>query len=120
MTGDPTLNSYFSMPFDETNGALVGLALTNSSSTLTQTALVVAYDRTGNVIVDDFSIALQPQQHMAFVLSQQYPALANQSGYIRVYGIPTGNVQLPFTGLNGMGVRILPDGSFTNLQVSYH
>jgi hypothetical protein len=120
VTGDPTLNTYFSMPFDETNGALVGLALTNSSSTLTQTALVVAYDRNGNVIVDDFSIALQPLQHMAFVLSQQYPALAAQSGYIRVFGIPTGNVQLPFTGLSGMGVRILPDGSFTNLQVSYH
>jgi hypothetical protein len=120
VTGDPTLNTYFSMPFDETNGALVGLALTNSSSTLPQTALVVAYDQTGKVIVNDFSIVLQPLQHLAFVLDLQYPALANQSGNLRVYGIPTGNVQLPFTGLNGLGVRNLPDGSFTNLQVSYH
>jgi hypothetical protein len=119
VTGDPTLNISFSMPFDESNSALVGLAITNPSSTQAQTALVVAYDETGKVIANDFSIVLQPLQHTAFVLHQQFPAVANQRGKIRVFGIPTGNVQLPFLGLNGMGVRNLPDGSFTNLQVSY-
>lgn len=119
VTGDPTSNVSFSMPFDETNGAVVGLALTNPSPTQTQTALVVAYDASGNVLVNDFSIVMQPQQHMAFVLDHMYPSVAGQRGKIRVFGIPTGNVQLPFLGLNGMGVRNLPDGSFTNLQVTY-
>ena len=96
----------------------MGLALTNPSSTQAQTALVVAYDETGKVIVNDFSIVLQPLQHMAFVLDQQFPSVANQRGKIRVFGIPAGNIQLPFLGLNGMGVRNLPDGSFTNLQVT--
>lgn len=117
--GDPTGHTSFSMPFDETNGALVGLALTNPSPTQTQTALVVAYDETGNVIVNALSMVLKPQEHTAFVLDQQFPSVANQRGKIRVFGIPTGNVQLPFLGLNGMGVRNLPDGSFTNLQVTY-
>ncbi len=117
--GDPTYNKSFSIPFDESNGALVGLALTNPSPTQAQTALVVAYDESGKVIVNDFSIVLQPLQHMAFVLDQQFPSVANQRGKLRVFGIPTGNVQLPFLGLNGMGVRNLPDGSFTNLQVTY-
>jgi hypothetical protein len=117
--GDPTRNTSFTMPFDESNGALVGLALTNPSSTQAQTALIVAYDETGKVIVNDFSLVLQPMQHTAFVLDQQFPAIANQRGKIRVFGIPTGNIQLPFVGLNGMGVRNLRDGSFTNLQVSY-
>ena len=117
--GDPTHSNSFTMPFDETSQALVGLALTNPSATQAQTALVVAYDETGKVIVNDFSIVLQPQQHMAFVLDQQFPALAGQRGKVRVFGIPTGNSQLPFLGLNGLGVRQLPDGSFTNLQVTY-
>jgi hypothetical protein len=119
VTGDPTYNASFTMPFDESNGSLVGLALTNPSSTQAQAALIVAYDETGKVIVNDSSIVLQPLQHMAFVLDQQFPAVANKRGKIRVFGIPTGNIQLPFLGLNGMGVRNLPDGSFTNLQVSY-
>jgi len=119
VTGDPTMNTSFSMPFDESSGALVGLALTNPSSTQAQTALIVAYDETGKVIVNDFSIVLQPLQHTAFVLDQQFPSVANQRGKIRVFGIPTGNVQLPFLGLNGLGVRSLRDGSFTNLQVTY-
>ncbi len=119
VTGDSTVNTGFSMPFDESNGALVGLALTNPSSTQAQTALVVAYDETGKVIANDFSMVLQPLQHTAFVLDQQFPSMANKRGKVRVFGIPTGNVQLPFLGLNGMGVRSLPDGSFTNLQVTY-
>jgi len=119
VTGDNTGNTSFSLPFDETNGAVVGLALTNPSPTQTQTALVVAYDESGNVILNDFSVVMRPQQHLAFVLDDKFPSVANQRGKIRVFGIPTGNVQLPFLGLNGMGVRNLPDGSFTNLQVTY-
>ncbi len=119
VTGDPTLSTSFSLPFDETSGALVGLALTNPSSTQAQTALIVAYDDTGKVIVDDSSLVLQPLQHIAFVLDQKFSSVANHRGTIRVFGIPTGNVQLPFLGLNGMGVQNLPDGSFTNLQVTY-
>ena len=117
--GDPTSNTSFTMPFDETSGALVGLAITNPSATQAQTALVVAYDETGKVLVNDFSIVLQPLQHMVFVLDQQFPSVANHRGKLRVFGIPAGNAQLPFLGLNGMGVRNLPDGSFTNLQVTY-
>ncbi len=56
VTGDPTLSTSFSLPFDETSGALVGLALTNPSSTQ-QTALIVAYDDTGKVIVNDFRLS---------------------------------------------------------------
>jgi hypothetical protein len=119
VTGDPTYHTSFSMPFDESGGALVGLALTNPSSTQAQTALVVAYDETGKILVNDTSIVLQPLQHTAFVLDRQFPALANQRGKIRVFGLPSGVAQLPFLGLNGMGVRNLADGSFTNLQVTY-
>jgi len=71
------------------------------------------------VIVNDFSIVLQPLQHLTFVLDHQYPSIANHRGNIRVFGIPSSNIQLPFLGLNGMGVQNLPDGSFTSLQVTY-
>jgi len=118
--GDPTGNASFSMPFDESNGAVVGLALTNPSPGQTQTTLLLAYDESGNLILNDTSIVLQPLEHTAFVLHQKFPGLANQRGRIRVFGLPTGdNVPLPFLGLNGMGVRNIPAGSFTNLQVTY-
>ena len=80
---------------------------------------MIAYDQAGNVILNDTSIVLQPQQHMAFVLDQKFSAVAKQRGKIRIFGIPTGNIQLPFLGINGMGVRSLPGGSFTNLQAAY-
>jgi len=90
-------NSYL-LPFDNTNGLVLGVAVANVSS---QNAIlrVVIRDDTGAQIADALepAISLAGNGHTSFVLSTLFPVTANKRGTIE-FDTPTGG-QISVLGL---------------------
>ncbi|MEP7363361.1 MAG: hypothetical protein ABI972_08910 [Acidobacteriota bacterium] len=117
-TGDPQGNVSFSVPFDNTGGAVGGFAITNTSPASVMVE-VVAYDETGRIILVDSSITLAAYGHTAFNFQNRagFSTLAGKRGLLRVFAIHPGATP-PYPGLNGLLLKFLPNGSFTTIAVT--
>lgn len=98
-----------SFPFDQTSGSAVGLALSNVTQSAQQIAIVFV-DQNNVTILSD-TIALGPLNHMAFMLPDKYPALANGAGIVRI----TGTTQV----VSALALQASPNGGFTTLLPIY-
>jgi hypothetical protein len=118
VTGDPQGSVSFSVPFDNTGGAVGGFAITNTSPA-SVTVQVVAYDEAGRIILVDSSITLPAHGHTAFNFQNRagFSTLAGKRGLLRVFAIHPGATP-PYPGLNGLLLRFLPNGSFTTIAVT--
>jgi hypothetical protein len=82
--------SSYALPFDNTGGLATGVALA-SSSVHAATVGVTARDQNGSVVANG-SISLAALGHQSFVVSTQFPALANQRGTLEFK--PQANAQV--------------------------
>jgi hypothetical protein len=100
--------SSYVLAFDNTNGATVGVAISSAVSAQPNIPAVIR-DSTGARIGLGI-VALAANGHSAFVLSDQFPMTANQSGTIE-FGTPAdGQISV-------LGVRIQPSGAFSMIPV---
>jgi hypothetical protein len=83
----PQTNPVILIPFDNTAGQYVtSLAFANTTSSAP--SYVIEFDdQSGNPLVAD-NLALPAMQHMAFVTTDKYPALANKKGTLRIHADP--------------------------------
>lgn len=116
--GEPLGATVVSFPFDNTNGAVGGLALTNSNQAIGVTVLAVAYDEVGNVLTNNTNITLPAGGHTAFNFQNQngYITMAGKKGILRLFAIPNGDAPVPFNGLNGLLLKFLPNLTNTTVQ----
>jgi hypothetical protein len=118
VTGDAQGAVSFSVPFDNTGGAVGGFAITSTSPS-SVTVQVVAYDETGRIILVDSSLTLAAFGHTAFNFQNRagFSTLADKRGLLRVFAIHPGATP-PYPGLNGLLLKFLPNGSFTTIAVT--
>ncbi|HZL50630.1 MAG TPA: hypothetical protein VFC37_06735 [Terracidiphilus sp.] len=83
----PQSNPVILIPFDNTAGQYVtSLALANATNS-TQAYVIEFDDQLNNPLVAD-TLPLTPMQHMAFVSTDRYPALAGKKGILRIHADP--------------------------------
>ena len=99
--------SSFTLPYDNTAGFSMGVALANlSTSTANITATM--WDVNGNQLgTENFTVA--GSGHTAFTLPQQWALTAGQQGIIQFQSNATG-------GIAGLGLRFSPFGTFTSVS----
>jgi hypothetical protein len=105
-----------SIPYDYI-GAVVGLALTNPSQSPVM-VLAVGYDETGRILMTDSSVILPANGHTAFAFTGKpgYSALVNHRGLLRLFAIQGGAP--PYTGINALLLKFLPNNSFATVGVA--
>jgi hypothetical protein len=92
------------LPYDDTNGFIMGVALANLSTT-TASVIATIWDDSGNQLgTQTFTIA--GSGHTSFVLPTQISATAGRRGIVQF--------QNP-GGLAGLGLRFSPFGTFTSV-----
>ncbi len=92
----------FGVPFDHTTpGTVVGVALANDYGYAPLTISVVAYDETGHQLASS-TIPILANAHTAFLLTTEFPALANTKGTIWFNGTDSAGNPAYF---NLLGVR---------------
>jgi len=94
------------MPFDATGGFVTGVAVANTSSFSSLTVFFTFRDE-GGIQTHLDSLTLQPGNHTAFLLSTQFPEVANLKGTVEF--------STPDFGLSILGLRFNPDGAFTTV-----
>ena len=114
-TGSPSegtvpLQSQFpstvTLPYDNTAGFVMGVALANlSASSASVTALM--WDDSGNQQGTQ-TITIAGSGHTSFVLPNQFPVTAGKRGIVKFQSGATG-------GMTGMGLRFSPFGTFTSV-----
>lgn len=102
-TGNP---SSYLLAFDNTNGAGLGVALSNVSAQLASVRVVIR-DDTG-VQIASGSLPVAGSGHSSFVLSDLFPATATQRGTIE-FDTPAGGK------IAVLGVRTTPPGTLTTV-----
>ena len=99
-------SSHFFMPFDNTSGAIAGVALTNSGALAANISVVLRYsDGTSETLAYP---QLASRNHQAFVLATQFPNTAGRSGVAE------------FTATSALSVvefRFNSTGAFTSLGI---
>lgn len=115
--GDAEGDTSIAVPFDDTGGALSGVAVANTSPSPVS-VLAVAYDEAGRILAVDSSIVLTGYGQTSFIFAQRpgFAPLANRKGLLRLFAIHGG--QPPYTGLNGLLLKFLPNGAFTTINVA--
>jgi sugar lactone lactonase YvrE len=103
------LSSYM-LPFDTTGGHDYGLALVNSSEMDGFVNVSATDATTGALLFSGSSLPLASQNHTSFVLTAQYPALANTRGVLRLSTFFAGQA-------NVLGLRLKPGQSLTSVPV---
>jgi hypothetical protein len=103
---DEDLTRRVAIPYDHLNGFLTGLALANTSEFSSITIQLNFRDESGASIFTT-SFPLGPRRHRAFVLSWEYPNMANRKGILEISG---GNLQMGIVGL-----RFGPTGAFSTI-----
>ena len=99
-----TFPSTVTLPYDNTGGFIMGVALANLSSS-TANVTVIIWDDSGNQLgTQNMSIA--GNGHTSFVLPNQMPLSAGERGIMQF--------QSP-GGLAGLGLRFSPFGTFTSV-----
>jgi hypothetical protein len=94
-----------SMPYDNTGGYVMGVALTNSNAT--QPLAVALTFVTDQGVRSNGSITIPPHGHTAFVLGNNFPQTAGTRGAIQFTA--------PTPDLSVLGERFSPSLSFTTL-----
>ena len=101
------------LPFDQTGGFVMGVALTNPA-TSTLTVNLSFRSSSGTFLLQD-TMTMQGGTHTAFLLSQRYPQTANQRGVVEIttpggtLGTTTG------VGVGVLGLRGNPSGGLTTV-----
>lgn len=115
--GDAEGDTSVAVPFDDTGGALSGVAVANTSPSPVK-VLAVAYDEIGRILVVDSNIFLPGFGQTSFIFKDRpgFAALANRKGLLRLFAIHGG--QPPYTGLNALLLKFLPNGAFTTISVA--
>ena len=67
------------IPFDNKNGNVSSMAISNTSSYSTETVNVKAVDQNGNTLKTD-TVSLGANQHTSFIIAQRWPELTNTQG----------------------------------------
>jgi hypothetical protein len=104
-----SINSYM-LPFDTTDGHDYGIALVNSSSTDGYVNVSATDAMTGALLFTGSSLPLPSLRHTSFVLTAQYPALANTRGVLRFSTFFAGQA-------NVLGLRLKSTQSITSVPV---
>ncbi len=98
------LPSTITLPYDNTAGFVMGVALANLSTTLASTTATI-WDDSGNQLGTQF-ITIPGNGHTAFVLPNEFPLIAGKRGIVKFQN--TG-------GIAGIGLRFSPFGTFTSV-----
>jgi hypothetical protein len=98
-----TSTSRVLMPFDNTNGFVTSMAITNPTST--GESITVAVQPLNGSSAQLSPIALPANGYLAFTLPQQFPSTASQNGLLEFY-TSTGSISL-------IALRFNPTGGFT-------
>jgi hypothetical protein len=100
------------IPFDNQNGNVSSMAMSNTSPYSTESVNVKAVDQNGNTLTSG-TISLGANQHTSFIITQRWPELANTQGSLIF--TPTDSIAdisvmgLRFASLqNGFTVATLP------------
>jgi trimeric autotransporter adhesin len=101
-----TGTEHFFVPFDNTNGAITAMALTNSGASAADLTVTVRYSD-GTVETPSFP-ALASRNHESFNIPQQFPNAANRSGVLEF---------VSSSPLYAVAFRFNPTGAFTALGV---
>ena len=67
------------IPFDNKNGNVSSMAISNTSSYSTETVNVKGVDQNGNTLKTD-TVSLGANQHTSFIIAQRWPELTNTQG----------------------------------------
>ena len=98
--------SSYLLPFDNTNGAALGVALANIGTPAANITTVVRDDSGAQIATGSLPVA--GSGHSAFVLSSLFPATAGQRGTIE-FDTPAGGQ------ISALGVRTTPPGTLTSI-----
>jgi hypothetical protein len=94
------------LPYDDTAGFVMGVALANLS-TRPATITATVWDDSGNQLgTQNFNIA--GSGHTSFVLPSQIPLASGKRGIVQFQSAAGG-------GLAGLGLRFSPFGTFTSV-----
>jgi hypothetical protein len=93
------------LPFDNTNGYGMGVALANAW-VAAQTINVAAYDENGQTLGTS-TLTMGSMTHISFILSQQWPFTASQRGNVYFGGA---------TDYAVLGLRFTPDNHYTSVS----
>jgi hypothetical protein len=98
--------SFYLLPFDNTNGVVLGVALANISTQAANIPVVIRDD--AGVQIATGSLTLAGSGHKSFVLSDQFPITTDKRGTIEF--------DTPASGpINALGIRTTPFGGSTTL-----
>jgi hypothetical protein len=98
--------STITLPYDNTSGFLMGVALANLS-TASATITATIWDDSGNQL-GTRTFTIGGNGHAAFILPNQLPLTAGKRGIVRFQSGFAG-------GITGLGLRFSPFGTFTSI-----
>lgn len=96
--------STVTLPYDNSTGFVMGVALANLSASLASVT-VTMWDDSGNQLGTQFT-TIAGNGHTAFVLPNQFPLMAGKRGIVKFQAAG---------GLAGLGLRFSPFGTFTSV-----
>ena len=103
----PQSPSAILLPYDNTAGFVMGVALANLSTSSANITTTI-WDDSGNQLGTQ-TITVAGSGHTSFVLPNQFPVTAGKRGIVRFQSNNTGG------GLTGLGLRFSPFGTFTSV-----
>lgn len=103
----PALTPSILMPFDNTNGCKVGVALMNGDAAAPASVTVTIWDADWKQL-QTASFDLAPSGHLSFMLAERYPAVAGCAGLIEFATAAQGKI-------GGLGLQFGADGRFTSI-----
>jgi hypothetical protein len=95
------------LPFDNTNGYVSGVAISNFSTIQAGISVTIRDAATGKVVATDI-ISLERYSHNSFVLTERYPSLVNIAGTIEFSTLFPGQISV-------LGLRFNPNKAFTSV-----
>jgi hypothetical protein len=98
--------STLTLPYDNTGGFVMGVALANLS-TASANITAIVWDDTGNPLGTQ-TLTIGGSGHMAFVLPNQLTSTAGKRGIVRFQSAAA-------AGIAGLGLRFSPFGTFTSV-----
>jgi len=96
--------STLTLPYDNTAGFVMGVALANLSASLANVT-VTMWDDSGNQLGTQ-NLSILGSGHSAFVLPNQFPLTAGKRGIVKFQAAG---------GISGLGLRFSPFGTFTSV-----
>jgi hypothetical protein len=99
----------FQLPYDNTNGLTTAVALTNLAPVSTSSITATLWDATGNPLAAR-TLSVLPLGHIAFALTDYFPAATANRGIIAFSNVTGGNI-------TGLGLRVNPAGGITSVPL---